>query len=921
MAIVEFAFDVISGLVTEVIQKKIDYTPIPFFERLKIKNRINESLGAVVEPLLPFLENEGISEDKQRRLIQACIDELKPLAENPEQLFQGSLDGQKIFDQLYENRELPQVVIEDGLKDTYTLLCPRIATLLCKIPAAVKDWENEAWSENYRRLDDIANQLRQLFNYVDEISSASSKQADELLLRVRRSLAQKVGFKLDLTGLRADQVVQGKFDDLFIYPQFLLEYADYEPITPDTDPGGIQDFFAHVLSETINFDSPEKAFEYFIERSPLVITGSAGSGKSTWSKWLQKQSLSLNWTGISVRVELRGLRGNPPSLHELIREAAGKHIAEEVTVERIGCWLDNKQVLFILDGFDEIRPSERDEIYQWIIDLHLAARGCPFVLTSRLLTSDHLERFKNSWVRCEISPFDKPRIVDYIQRWYASTPLLSDGNRDINAEGLASSWRNDPTIEPLTENPLLLSTLLMVHHLDGELPTGRSKLYERYVEGMLGLWDSRRDVSSSSITLSLIQKKQIIREFAIKLFFEQKDQLDEADTLAWLESLLAEMNISLEASEVLDFLRERSGLIVGPGIYSFSHKTISEYLVAEAVFQGDRRDPQGNRIDRFCLFENRDDDRWNTVLFLWAGLAPITDVETFIEECLKADSWTLACGILLDQYDRIPSEIRRKLIFISFDSCSIISKTAHMSWGVCGPGAMCRGFQLRHIGTALRGISAQGQDFRFLISRLIEDNIITLQDLNVSEGQARDIIWLSFINSRYALNDFDLLKAFLGLRFPEKEDLLMWLEFVVEYGLRRNVNDPSNLRAAIKKYQDVHPAVKAIMPLTLISLPVSMDVDQEIFRIKITEKPDCVHEVLKALLDSKEDEVSLEWLTGTHKWSTLTDSDLDLLSCFSDLIRRLIKEGKIEDDSTTKGSIEFVHRLIERRKSLVPRPE
>jgi hypothetical protein len=311
MAIVEFAFDVISGLVTEVIQKKIDYTPIPFFERLKIKNRINESLGAVVEPLLPFLENEGISEDKQRRLIQACIDELKPLAENPEQLFQGSLDGQKIFDQLYENRELPQVVIEDGLKDTYTLLCPRIATLLCKIPAAVKDWESEAWTENYRRLDDIAKKLRQIFNSVDEISSSSSRQSDELLSKVRRSLIQKVRFELDLTGLRADRVIQGEFDDFFIHPAIKEQGPDD-------------------LCRIVN--EPENALTTFSHSNQAIITGNAGSGKSTWSKWFQKESLISGCTGISIRIELRRLKDELPSLHDLIREAASKHRAEDTAV-------------------------------------------------------------------------------------------------------------------------------------------------------------------------------------------------------------------------------------------------------------------------------------------------------------------------------------------------------------------------------------------------------------------------------------------------------------------------------------------------------------------------------------------------------------------------------------------------------------
>lgn len=113
----QFALDVVSGLVTEVIQGGVNYAALPYFERRKISRRIEDAVAEVVEPLLPFLNHEGVSEDKQRRLIQTCVDELSQLTDNSEKLFQGSLNGEKIFEGIYQDRELPSVVIEDGLKD------------------------------------------------------------------------------------------------------------------------------------------------------------------------------------------------------------------------------------------------------------------------------------------------------------------------------------------------------------------------------------------------------------------------------------------------------------------------------------------------------------------------------------------------------------------------------------------------------------------------------------------------------------------------------------------------------------------------------------------------------------------------------------------------------------------------------------
>jgi len=50
------------------------------------------------------------------------------------------------------------------------------------------------------------------------------------------------------------------------------------------------------------------------------------------------------------------------------------------------------------------------------------------------------------------------------------------------------------------------------------------------------------------------------------------------------------------------------------------------------------------------------------VIFLWAGLAPVADVESFVNECIRARMLALGYGILHDQYERIPAETRCRLL-------------------------------------------------------------------------------------------------------------------------------------------------------------------------------------------------------------------------------------------------------------------
>ena len=638
----EFLLGVMMSLVANAVTSATNYGSLPFFQRRKIERRVEDATAEVVEPLLPFLANEGVSEEQQRLLIQACVDELQPYTVDPRPLFDGSLDGQKIFDAKYSGSDLPQAIREEGLAHVYSLLFPRIATLLCQIPAAVRDWESQAWSENYRRLDVIAAELRRLFERLDSFDRAIVEKGDTTLHLARKSLAQRIGFKLDLTGLRSDAPISGRLRDFFVHPA----------ITTERGENGI----------TVGNESDSISM-FLVGESNSIVLGAPGAGKSTWARWLQQEALTDQWTGLPVRCELRGLDAEDlPSMHRLVRDSISPHIVEEITGDLIREWINKKLIVVLFDGFDEISPGDRTPVLAWIKELRLAMEGCSLIVTSRELTTNHLDGLPTVWRRWNIQPFDQERIVSYIEKWYASTPLLIDAKRDVNAAALAETWRGDPTLGPLTGNPLLLSTLLMVHHLDGSLPSGRSELYRRYVDGMLGLWDDRRNVTATDVQLSIAQKKRILRAIAVHLQFTNKELIEEVDAVEVVQAQLEAMNLNHEPSGVLATLRERSGLIVGPGIYSFVHKSVSEYFVTEAIIQSDSRDPSGRRVDRFRLFENRKDDRWNVVTFLWSGLASIADVESFVEECIKAGNVEIGYGVLLDQYDRFTHEFRRRLL-------------------------------------------------------------------------------------------------------------------------------------------------------------------------------------------------------------------------------------------------------------------
>lgn len=214
----------------------------------------------------------------------------------------------------------------------------------------------------------------------------------------------------------------------------------------------------------------------------------------------------------------------------------------------------------------------------------------------------------------------------------------------------------------------MLGTLLTVHHRDGQnLPRGRSKLYQRYLDGMLGAWEQRIRVTRD-VALTPDQKRYLLQRTATYFLLNSVESLGEQDapplvgmteiireTLAEMGAL-ASNDVNAYSSRVLSELRERTGMLDGPGTYSFVHKSVAEFLFAEILNEGHLRDPEGERIDRQWIFARRHDDRWRGVLFFWAGLAAKADVQGFIETLLEraeCEDILLAFALLQDQMERL----------------------------------------------------------------------------------------------------------------------------------------------------------------------------------------------------------------------------------------------------------------------------
>lgn len=632
-------------------------------ERLKLENKLRESIAETLAAIQPYLDSEGISAESQEFLLTQCLLELKPLLKKPDEFLRGSLDGQTLYQRRYGQSGPPQAIHDEKLDVPFRLVFPRIADRFNAYLPLTEQGKALGLMETLRRFDEINFKFAEVAAQLREYTQRDVEHGDENFHVLHGIILENVLGRLGVTGLLGKYRYEITLDDIFVLPALMQKKQkdDKREVSLDT-PG-------------------ENAATLFKPGNRAFVEGQPGAGKTTWTCWLQSLALKSTPRLIAVRLRFREFpSGELPNYYDLVRSVADPNLKARLKDPQVDQWIKEGRLIFLLDGYDEVAPGQRDAVRRWLDGLHKTAAKAPIVLTSRPLSTEHLEKLPKAWGRWHMMPFDQSRVEDYIARWYKHHPHLAPDQRAIDAHVLASQWQSDPSLKELTANPLMLGTLLTVHQHEGKtLPRGRAKLYERYIEGMLGPWEQNIPVRRD-LALSEDQKLELLKGIAQHMLLHEVDALDEDDVRErrGMHSIVADMIEPLQikppdgfqgelAPLVLSELRERTGMLDGPGTYSFVHKSIAEFLFAKIVHDGHLKTPVGDTLNSLWLFQRRHEDRWRGVLYFWAGLTAINDLQTFIEligEHPNARETLLELALLYDQLDRLPKVWSRSRLLL-----------------------------------------------------------------------------------------------------------------------------------------------------------------------------------------------------------------------------------------------------------------
>jgi hypothetical protein len=169
-------------------------------------------------------------------------------------------------------------------------------------------------------------------------------------------------------------------------------------------------------------------------------------------------------------------------------EASSADGEARVPKEHWASLLDSGKAWLLLDGLDEVADEGlRQRLLAVLRDATEHCR-CRMVVTSRPI---HTEAFLDlGFARAVIEPFGPSEVAEFVEHWVRALfgqaqgePLESDGR--AYRDKLFSAVAGRAPIRRMASNPVMLTCLCVVHHNEGELPEGRTRLLRAVFEWLL----------------------------------------------------------------------------------------------------------------------------------------------------------------------------------------------------------------------------------------------------------------------------------------------------------------------------------------------------------------------------------------------------------------------------------------------------
>jgi nucleoside phosphorylase len=326
----------------------------------------------------------------------------------------------------------------------------------------------------------------------------------------------------------------------------------------------------------------------------LMVVGKPGSGKTTYLQRVVTECNAGNLQGHRIPTLIR--------LRQFVDDGREVDYAVECYLER--CWrlseaevrlvLEAGRSLVLLDGLDEVMGADEKAIVKQIKRFARDYPQVQIIVTCRTQSfAGEMDWKSLRFSFMEVADFSDLQVRLFAVHWFQVVC------KDITVGQLKATtfleqlfWEENRPTRELAITPILLSLTCAVFQKKQAFYSKRSKLYEEGLDLLLDGWDNSREVARDEIyrDLSVDRKLELLSYLAVKKFEQEQYVLfEQTEIEGYIRNFLG---IGVRESRgVLRAIEAQHGLLIerSKGIWSFSHLTFQEYLVAKWLVKSTAR--------------------------------------------------------------------------------------------------------------------------------------------------------------------------------------------------------------------------------------------------------------------------------------------------------------------------------------------
>jgi NACHT domain len=338
----------------------------------------------------------------------------------------------------------------------------------------------------------------------------------------------------------------------------------YIPLTLQSSHGNTKD---------ILIDKYEEAF--ISKYKKLVITDSAGMGKSTLLKYLFIDSVKTN-VGVPIFIELRKLSKDNNVIDEIFKEL--NPIDDSFDKNFILSLIKRGDFIFFLDGYDEIPLDQRISVTEDLQSFISKASKNIFILSSRPQTA--IASFSD-FHEFKIKPLEKDEAFELLRKYDGKNNLAEQLIEVITKE---INYKN---LEEFLINPLMVSLLYKGYEYKQTISYKKSIFYRQVFDALYENHDLTKGGAFVHEKLSMLDIEEfhtVLRIVAYLTWKIGKVEYDKDEIIKYLSKAREYTNIEFKESRFLDDLVANVPLFYEEGnLYRWKHKSLQEYFSAQYI--------------------------------------------------------------------------------------------------------------------------------------------------------------------------------------------------------------------------------------------------------------------------------------------------------------------------------------------------